>query len=317
MTHAHASPGRDDSAGDRPLPWDDRDRAAIVAMMRLTPKNTDWSRLTERISNQGSAWKLWVDEHPEDLFGAGDESEVWVKAVADIAEWKSAPFQFHTFMDRLYPERLRSVRQMPPIVFTQGSLIERDAGVCVVGSRGASDRGMDFARRVSAGLVEQGVTVIAGLAKGIDTAAHQAALDAGGRTVAVLGNGLNHFYPRENRVLQAEIARRGMLLTHFLPEYGPSRWSFPARNVTMSAYGTATVIVEAGEKSGTRIQAREAVAHGRPVILNETVMQSTSWGRALRDEPGVYVADSPAAAVEYATNIIAQRMTITRFLGIR
>ncbi|MEU8894385.1 DNA-processing protein DprA [Nocardia sp. NPDC048505] len=318
MTHPHASQGwDDDAAGDQPLPWDDHDRAAIVAMMRLTPKNTDWSRLTERISDIGSAAQLWADEHPEDLFGTDDESEIWARAVADIAEWRKAPFEFHTFMDGTYPERLRSVRQMPPIVFTQGSLVERDAGVCVVGSRGASDRGMDFARRVSVGLVKNDVTVIAGLAKGIDTAAHQAALSSGGRTVAVLGNGLNHFYPRDNRSLQAEIAQRGMLLTHFLPEYGPSRWSFPARNVTMSAYGMATVIVEASEKSGTRIQAREAVAHGRPVILNETVVQATSWGRALQDEPGVYVADSPRAAIEYATSIIAQRTTITRLLGIR
>jgi DNA processing protein len=286
-------------------------------MMRLTSKNTEWSKLTEQISNRGGAWQLWEDEHPHDLFGASDESAILAQAAHDVEAWKQAPFRFHTFMDDTYPERLRSVRQMPPIVFTHGQLVHRDAGVCVVGSREASSHGLHFARTVAQDLVTHSVSVIAGLARGIDTAAHQAALDAGGRTVAVLGNGLDHVYPRENRGLQAEIAERGMLLTHFLPEYGPSRWSFPARNVTMSAYGTATVIVEAGEKSGTRIQAREAVAHGRPVILNATVVQSTSWGRALQDEPGVHVADSPNEAVEHAMRIIDQRMTITKLLGIR
>ncbi|MET7768071.1 DNA-processing protein DprA [Nocardia sp. NPDC005366] len=285
--------------------------------MRLTPKRTEWSALTEQVSNIGSARQLWLNEHPDNLFGTSEEADILDRATRDVESWKQAPFQMHTFMDPSYPERLRSVRQMPPVVFTHGRRISRDTGVCIVGSRNASEEGLKFARHVAQELVTNRVTVIAGLAKGIDTAAHQAALDANGRTVAVLGNGLDHVYPKENRSLQSTIAEQGMLLTHFLPEYGPSRWSFPARNVTMSAYGTATVIVEAGEKSGTRIQAREAVAHGRPVIMNEHVVQSTSWGRAMQDEPGVHIARSPVEAVEHALRIIFERSTFIELLGIR
>ncbi|MFQ6329650.1 DNA-processing protein DprA [Nocardia sp. CWNU-33] len=318
MTHTHSYPSWGDTSEDPTLTWDDRDRAALVALMRLTPKHTEWSRLTEQISNHcGSARRLWEDQHPSDLFGASDESVVLDQAVKDVAAWKHAPFRLHTFMDDTYPAQLRSVRQMPPAVFTHGQLLDDDAGVCVVGSRDASDDALQFARTVARELVSHNVSVIAGLARGIDTAAHQAALHAGGRTVAVLGNGLDHVYPRENRGLQAEIAEHGMLMTHFLPEYGPSRWSFPARNITMSAYGIATVVVEAGEKSGTRIQAREAVAHGRPVILNARVVQATTWGRALQNQPGVYVAESANDAVEHAVRLNDERITLTKLLGIR
>ncbi|GAA5046024.1 DNA-processing protein DprA [Nocardia callitridis] len=317
MTHAHGSPDDwGDTATDDRLPqWDDRDRAALVAMIRLTATRTEWSKLAERIVDRRGAWPLWEDEHPRNLFGDDDASAVLKQAVSDIETWRDAPFRFHTFFDSDYPERLRSVRQMPPIVFTQGKLVPREDGVCVVGSRAASEHALRFAHTVAQGLVAHDISVIAGLARGVDTAAHQAALTAGGRTVAVLGNGLDHIYPRENRALHTEIGERGMLLTHFLPEYGPSRWSFPARNVTMSAYGSATVIVEANEKSGTRIQAREAVAHGRPVILSSRVVDSTTWGRALQNDPGVYVADSAEEAVAHAVGIIDRRSTITRLLG--
>lgn len=156
---------------------------------------------------------------------------------------------------------------MPPILFTEGELRPDERAVSVVGSRKASPTGRRFAQQVAEMLVEFGTTVLAGLAEGIDTAAHSAALAAGGRTVAVLGNGLEHFYPKSNAPLQRTIAVRGMLLSQFLPDFPPTKWTFPARNAVMSAYGAATVIVEAGEHSGTRTQAREAVAHGRAVSL--------------------------------------------------
>ncbi|MFE6864498.1 DNA-processing protein DprA [Nocardia sp. NPDC057668] len=304
----------DDATTSGSLPWDDRDSAALITMMRLKPKAGEWSEIAERVVERGSARLLWEDEHPRDLFGDDADEALLTRSTADVQAWKTASFRCHTFMDSSYPERLRSVRRMPPVVFTQGTLPTDDVGVCVVGSREVSARGLSFAQTVSRSLVSEGLTVIAGLAKGIDTAAHRATLDAGGRTVAVLGNGLSRAYPQENRDLQAEIADRGMLLTHFLPEYAPTRWSFPARNVTMSAYGFATIIVEAGEKSGTRIQAREAVAHGRPVILNETVIQATTWGRKLMNEPGVYVASSPQEAVGCAMSILDHRLTVSRLL---
>ncbi|MCP2291364.1 DNA processing protein [Nocardia amikacinitolerans] len=305
----------DRQVAEHPMPWGPRDRAALVALMRLRPKNAHWSDLTERVLLSRGARALWDSEHHQGLFGSTPEDVILEQAERDVESWRSAPFEFYTFMDDGYPEQLRSVRQMPPVVFTQGKRVNGDVGICVVGSRKVSDVGKRFAQTVARALVAESVSVVAGLAEGVDTAAHWAALDAGGRTVAVLGNGLDRVYPRSNAALQKEIAARGMLLTHFLPEYGPTRWSFPARNVTMSAYSVATVVVEAGEHSGTRIQAREAVAHGRPVILNSTVVQATSWARELRDEPGVYVAASPDEVIAHVRTILAHRDKVSMWLN--
>ncbi len=104
-----------------------------------------------------------------------------------------------------------------------------------------------------------GITVISGLAAGIDTAAHVAALDAGGRTVAVLGTGINRVYPAANRELQERIACEGLVLSQFWPDAAATKKSFPLRNATMSGYGRVTIVGEAGETSGARIQARVCV----------------------------------------------------------
>ena len=133
--------------------------------------------------------------------------------------------------------------------------------------------------------------------------------------MAVLGNGLAHTYPRSNAALQAEIAARGMLLSQFFPEFGGAKWSFPARNAVMSAYGIATIIVEAGEFSGTRIQAREAVAHGRPVILSAAVAEGTEWGSQLVGSPGVSIATGPDEAISHVDAIIAMNDEVTRLVA--
>jgi DNA processing protein len=157
--------------------------------------------------------------------------------------------------------------------------------------------------------------VIAGLAAGIDTAAHKAALVRGGRTVAIIGTGIRKQYPAENRQLHEEITGTGLLLSQFWPDAPPTRWSFPMRNATMSAYGYATVVVEAGEKSGTRIQAREAVAHGRPVILSSVVARGTSWGRDLVAQPGVYVAETPEQVMDQLDAILAVEERVSQLLA--
>src|SRR5699024_12355289 len=108
-----------------------------------------------------------------------------------------------------------------------------------------------------------------GLAEGVDSAAHRAALDCGGRTVAVLGTGINRCYPRQHKELQEEVAKRGLLLSQFLPDAPPTKTSFPMRNAVMRGYAAATIVVEAGEYSGARIQARYALAHGRPLFFHQ------------------------------------------------
>ena len=149
----------------------------------------------------------------------------------------------------------------------------------MVGSRKASPEGLAFARATASAVVAQGLTVVSGLAAGIDTAAHQIALEYAGRTVAVIGTGVERAYPAGNAALQERIAADGLVVSQFWPDEAPTKQSFPLRNAVMSAYGLATVVVEAGQTSGARIPARLAVEHGRPVILTRAVVAATSWGR--------------------------------------
>ena len=159
-------------------------------------------------------------------------------------------------------------------------------------------------------LVSRDVTVVAGLALRIDTAAHRAALALGGRTVAIIGTGINRVYPAENRDLHEEIAARGLLLSQFWPDAPPQKQNFLMRNATMSGYGLATVVVEAGEHSGARAQARMAVEHGRPVILTEMVLERNEWARALVDRPGIHVASSLRSLLGIVDRLIEERAAV-------
>jgi DNA processing protein len=213
----------------------------------------------------------------------------------------------HTFRDVSYPAQLREIHQVPPVLFSRGTLLSRgtlgpgEPAVSVVGSRRASGESLDWASEVSTALVSAGITVVSGLAAGIDTAAHTAALDAGGRTVAVLGTGINRVYPAANRDLQERIAGEGLVLSQFWPDAPATKKSFPLRNATMSGYGRATIVVEAGETSGARIQARVGVEHGRPVILRDRVVRANEWAAALQHRPGVHVV----SGVDEALGVVA------------
>jgi DNA processing protein len=128
--------------------------------------------------------------------------------------------------------------------------------------------------------------VIAGPSRGIDTVLHRATLDAGSRTVAVIGTGIGRVNPSENRGLQREIASRGLVLSQFWPDAPPQKHTFLMRNATMSGYGLATVVVEARETSSARAQARMAVEHGRQVILSDRVVAANDWVQNLTGRPG-------------------------------
>lgn len=162
----------------------------------------------------------------------------------------------------------------------------------MVGSRDADDAALRVASHVSAALVEAGLTVVSGLAAGIDAAAHAAALGASGRTVAVMGTGLERTSPRANTRLRADIVESGgLVMTQFEPGATVTRANFPMRNAVMSGYGITTFVVTAGERSGTRIQATKTVEHGRGVILARRVAETTSWGRELARTGRALVAD--------------------------
>lgn len=292
--------------------WDEDERAALVALLRARPGKRTWPEIAAEVAARGSARAFWDESHPAGLF---DHDDALADAARDIAGWRSANLGFLTFRDNDYPAQLREIHEMPPVLFHHGTLVAGEIGVSVVGSRQASAQGIAIARAVSTGLADREITVIAGLAKGIDTAAHQAALDAGGRTVAVIGTGINQSYPAENKDLQTRIAREGLLLSQFWPDAPPTKHSFPMRNAVMSGYGRATIVVEAGEHSGARIQARKAVGHGRPVILTDLVVTANKWPHELIGQPGVHVARSTAEIMSIVEDIAAGPRTVDDLLA--
>ncbi|WP_074302770.1 DNA-processing protein DprA, partial [Mycobacteroides abscessus] len=209
-------------------------------------------------------------------------------------------------LDAYYPDQVRAARRSPALLTAEGTLVGGDYAVAIVGSRNASRHGIDFARSLAVALVDRDVTVVSGLASGIDTAAMTAAVEAGGRVVAVIGTGLGYTFPSANAELRGQIIRRGgLVLSQFLPGFGGARWAFPARNRVISAYSEVSVIVEAGEGSGTRHLAVEAVAHGRRLVLHRGVAQGTSWGAQLAGHPAVFVVGSAGEAVEVLERIAA------------
>jgi len=170
--------------------------------------------------------------------------------------------------DEDYPGWLRRIYDSPALLWTLGTLLpgEGARAVAIVGSRSATPLGLAFTRALAADLAAAGLTIVSGLARGIDTAAHQGALEAGGRTVAVLGSGLDRIYPRENDALAHAIARAGAVVSEFPPGTGPWKQNFPRRNRTIAGWGRAIVVVEAGAKSGALHTARAALDEGRDVF---------------------------------------------------
>jgi DNA processing protein len=260
--------------------------AALVALLRAPSRPlAEYAALLEA----GDSATALADED----FGLLAHEHV-EQARQEITRWQARGIQPLTINDSAYPANLRVVHDHPPLIFIAGQLLAEDArSVAVIGTRRPSDDGTNAARAVAEALVEHGFAVVSGLAAGIDTAAHTAALATGGRTVAVIGTGLEHAYPPENAALQRRIAEEGAVISQFWPEASPTRQSFPQRNAVMSGIALANVIVEAGPRSGARTQARLALAHGRPIVLIDTLLEQ-EWARELAARPGTWIARSPA-----------------------
>jgi DNA processing protein len=172
-----------------------------------------------------------------------------------------------TWEDDGYPRNLREVYNAPPVLYVRGQIDTRDEwSVAVVGTRRASVYGKEAARMLGAGLARAGVTVVSGLAWGIDTVAHRACLDAGGRTIAVLGCSVDIIYPQQNARLAAEIVERGALVSEYALGTRPDARNFPPRNRIISGLTLGTVVVEADLGSGARITADFAAEQGREVF---------------------------------------------------
>lgn len=279
------------------------EQSALIALLTVRPGKLTWSATTSQVIESGSAADVWRRHVPETLPGIAPAQDPLEVARKQVLGWHREEFSLVTILDQDYPARLRDVHQAPPVLFAHGASMTDDRAVSVVGSRTASRPGLAFASRTARSLVSAGFTVASGLAAGIDTAAHAAALDAAGRTVAVIGTGIRRTYPAQNRELQATIANRGLVLSQFWPDAPPQKQNFLMRNATMSGYGVATVVVEAGETSGARAQARIAVEHGRPVILTRMVVDGNEWPQPLLGRPGVHVADRVEDIVDIVQTI--------------
>lgn len=259
--------------------------AALVALLRAGRRPGGSYR--ELVEAAGSA--VAILEQEQGLLA----NELLEPAARDVATWSEQGIRAVTVLDPAYPTNLRGVHDGPALVFLAGRLEPRDTrSVAVIGTRHPTDRGLARAQAISEELVEHGYTVVSGLAAGIDTAAHTAALARGGRTLGVLGTGLRRSYPPENAALQERIASDCALISQFWPDAGPTQQSFPLRNGTMSGMALASVVVEASERSGARVQARLALGHGRPVLLAEPLLEQ-QWARELAERDGAYVVRTP------------------------
>jgi DNA processing protein len=287
-----------------------RETAALIALLRQDRRApAEYAELVEtaqgalvalreEMTYAGSQGSLLADD-PEPLLR---------QAQADLTSWREAGIEVVTVLDAGYPDNLRLVHDRPPLLFVAGALEPGDGrSISVVGSRRASAEGLAAAERIAADLTRAGFTVVSGLANGIDTAAHRSALAADGRTVAVIGTGLERTYPPENASLQRQIADRCAVVSPFWPDTRPSRETFPLRNAVMSGLTLATVIVEASVRSGARIQARRALAHGRPVFLVRRLLDQ-EWATELAARPGVHVVDDTERILEIVERLNATDM---------
>jgi DNA processing protein len=191
----------------------------------------------------------------------------WDRVEAELAKIAAAGVEVLLPNDPRFPDRLKQIPYPPPLLFIKGSLLpEDDLAVALVGTRAASYYGLKTCRRLAGALAMRGLTVVSGLARGIDTAAHQGALENSGRTLAVLGCGLDVVYPPENKQLYERIPEQGALISEFPLGTPPEAKNFPIRNRIISGLALGVVVVEAGLRSGTAITVRYALDQGREVF---------------------------------------------------
>lgn len=277
---------------------EDRRRLLALCAIRIDHESVDWNLIAREAQFVGGLDLLWegkVQErsataeasqkvlrrgirHPEELFQRVD---------AELAAADNVGAQLVTVLDEAYPANLRLIPNLPPFLFVRGAVLDDDVrSVAVVGTREASELGIRRARHMAKLLAERGVTVISGLARGIDTAAHRAALDCGGRTIAVLGTGITKCYPSENRELAEEITRHGALVSQFWPTRSPGRDTFPRRNIVTSGLSQGTVVIEASSTSGAKMQARLALEHGKKVFLLKSLVTDQTWAHTYVQKRG-------------------------------
>jgi DNA processing protein len=214
---------------------------------------------------------------PVDLAGAGlslklIERVVQAREQVDLDKvWSKIEAQgikILTWQDETYPQRLKEIEQPPPVLYVRGDYLTDDLyAVAIVGTRRVTPYGRQITEELSSYLAANGITVISGLARGVDAIAHQTALKAGGRTIGVLGSGVDKIYPPEHRQLAEQIMNgHGAIISDYAPGTPPDASNFPPRNRIISGLSLAVVVIEAGETSGALITAEFAAEQGREIF---------------------------------------------------
>jgi DNA processing protein len=281
----------------------------------MARRSLPWNRLAGAIEEEGSALRLLEQlESPpaEQLFAVDDQTVTLDRLEELVHGWRAERIELVTVLDAGYPVNLRMTHDRPPALFLRGHVTPADErSVAVVGTRSATRSGIAQATTIAHALVEANYVVVSGLAAGIDTAAHHGALEAGGRTVAVIGTGLREVFPKQNAALQQRLGDETAVLSQFWPGQGARKWTFPQRNAVMSGLARATVVVEASQTSGARMQARLALEHGRPVFLLRSLLEH-AWARGYVDRPGTYVVDGADEVVQHLDRLYAEELTLAR-----
>ncbi len=288
-------------------------------LLSLHPKigPVRFAHLMERFSSASAAFAAPAEAW-EAVEGIGTAAALFRRELAalrpalekELSAIRRSGFRLLTGADADYPESFRSLRDAPPVLYVWGTLRPRDAfAVALVGSRAVSPYGRAAAERLARELAEAGVTVVSGLARGVDAAAHAAALSANGRTVGVLGSGFFRFYPPENRRLAERMAANGAVVTEFSLESPPDATHFPRRNRLIAGLSLGVVVVEAREKSGALITARLAADQGKDVFaVPGSIFSPGSRGphRLLREG---------ARPVESAEDVLEEIRALAELMG--
>ncbi|MFC0474746.1 DNA-processing protein DprA [Robertmurraya beringensis] len=185
-----------------------------------------------------------------------------------IRHYQQNDIKIITYFDSAYPELLKETYQPPWVLYAKGdiSLLGKQTKLAVVGSRQATEYGKRAIDRLFPPLIEKGIIIVSGLALGVDTLAHEAAIRLGGKTIAVIAGGIYHIYPQTNQKLALNIMKHYLVISEYPPNTTPSRWQFPMRNRIISGVSKGTFIIEAKRKSGSLITANFAVHEGREVF---------------------------------------------------
>lgn len=236
----------------------------------IGPKN--FRKILDHFDSLESAWKATTS----DFIQAGLKASLAVELVKHIS--KTNPSQeverlqklsidVLTLEDNNYPKNLKEIYLPPAILYLRGKVLKKDGmAISIVGSRKVTEYGIKVTESISKALASRGLTIVSGLALGVDTVAHKAALKTGARTIAVLGCGVEKPYPYVNTKLATEIAKNGAIISEYPIGTPPLKHHFPARNRIISGLSLGTVVTEAAERSGALITAKDALEQGREVF---------------------------------------------------